>query len=140
MAQSITKSGFSSIASAIASQRTSRPSASVLPTSTVRPFRVLITSSGRKALPETLFSTAGISTRRRTGSSAAMIILATASTFAAPPMSFFMFSMPPAGFRSSPPVSKQTPLPISVTLGASLAAPQVMSIRRGSRTLARPTA
>ena len=32
-------------------------------------------------------------------------------------MSFFMISMPVDGFRSSPPVSKQTPLPTSVTLG-----------------------
>lgn len=30
-------------------------------------------------------------------------------------MSFFMVSMPAAGLMSSPPVSKQTPLPTSVT-------------------------
>src|SRR6478672_10808272 len=58
---------------------------------------------------------------------------------AAPPMSFFMLSMPAAGLRSSPPVSKHTPLPTSVTLG-SLSLPQVRSISRGARTLARPTA
>ena len=54
-------------------------------------------------------------------------------------MSFFMLSMPDAGLRSRPPVSKHTPLPTSVTLG-SLSLPQVRSISRGARVLARPTA
>ena len=54
-------------------------------------------------------------------------------------MSFFIWSMLPAGLMSRPPVSKHTPLPTSVTLGA-LARPQVMSISRGGRELARPTA
>ena len=54
-------------------------------------------------------------------------------------MSFFIISMPDAGLRSRPPVSKHTPLPTSVTLG-SLSLPQVRSIRRGARVLARPTA
>ena len=52
---------------------------------------------------------------------------------AAPPMSFFMLSMPASDLMSSPPVSKQTPLPISVTLGCE-GSPQVMSIRRGGRS------
>ena len=103
------------------------------------PLRVGTTSSGRKALPDTLFSTAGTSSRSRTGSLAAITIDATAITVAAPPMSFFMLSMPDAGLRSRPPVSKHTPLPTSVTLG-SLSLPQVRSISRGARTLARPTA
>jgi len=34
-----------------------------------------------------------------------------------PAISFFMISMPLDGLRSSPPASKQTPLPTSVTLG-----------------------
>ena len=96
-------------------------------------------SSGRKALPATAFSTAGISTRRRTLSLASITISASASTLAAPPMSFFMISMPLDGFRSSPPVSKQTPLPTSVTLGWA-GSPQVRSIRRGARGDAMPTA
>ncbi len=40
---------------------------------------------------------------------------------------------------SSPPVSKHTPLPTSVTLGSN-AAPHAMSIRRGARAEPRPTA
>ena len=63
-----------------------------------------------------------------------MTICARPSTQAAPPMSFFIVSMPDEFFRSSPPVSKHTPLPTRVTFGwASL--PQVKSIRRGARVL-----
>ena len=68
-----------------------------------------------------------------------MIIEARPSTLAAPPMSFFISSMPLDGLMSRPPVSKQTPLPTSVTLGASLS-PQTMSISRGASAEARPTA
>ena len=68
-----------------------------------------------------------------------MIIWASASTLAAPPMSFFISSMPLSGLMSRPPVSKHTPLPTSVTLGAA-GSPQFMSIRRGARAAARPTA
>ena len=71
VAMSMSRAGFSLQASASASHRMSRPSASVLPTSTVMPLRVVMMSSGRKALPETEFSTAGTSTRSRTGSFAA---------------------------------------------------------------------
>ena len=136
---SIRRSGFSSQASASASASTSRPSASVLPISTVRPLRDVKMSSGRKALPATAFSTAGISTRSRTFSFASITICASASTLAAPPMSFFMISMPADGFRSSPPVSKQTPLPTSVTFGCA-GSPQQKSISRGARVDAMPTA
>ena len=58
---------------------------------------------------------------------------------AAPPMSFFIGRMPEAGLRSSPPLSKHTPLPTKVTLGAD-GSPQTISTRRGARVLARPTA
>ena len=78
------------------------------------------------------FSTAGMSTRSRTGSLRSMIMWASASTLAAPPMSFFISSMALSGLMSSPPVSKQTPLPTSVTLGAA-GSPQLMSIKRGGR-------
>ncbi len=54
-------------------------------------------------------------------------------------MSFFMISMPLDGFRSSPPVSKHTPLPTSVTLGC-VGSPQEKSISRGARAEAMPTA
>jgi hypothetical protein len=68
-----------------------------------------------------------------------MIICARPRTLAAPPMSFFMSAMPEAGLMSSPPVSKQTPLPTNVTFGARTG-PQVKSMRRGARGLALPTA
>ena len=96
-------------------------------------------SSGRNALPATAFSTAGIKTRKRTLSLASITICASASTLAAPPISFFMISMPADGFKSSPPLSKQTPLPTSVTLGWA-GSPQVKSISRGARDEAIPTA
>ena len=67
-----------------------------------------------------------------------MSMRASASTSAAPPMSFFMSIMPLEGLMSRPPVSKQTPLPTSVTSGAPRL-PQRMSMRRGSRALPFPT-
>jgi hypothetical protein len=54
-------------------------------------------------------------------------------------MSFFMFSMPASDLMSSPPVSKHTPLPTSVIFGAA-GSPQPMSISRGARGEAWPTA
>ncbi len=62
-----------------------------------------------------------------------MIMCASARTLAAPPMSFFMISMPASGLMSSPPVSKHTPLPTSVTFGC-FGLPQVKSISRGARS------
>ena len=96
-------------------------------------------SRGRKLAPAMEFSTAGMSTRRRTFSPRAMIMCASASAVAAPPMSFFMLSMAASGLMSRPPVSKQTPLPTSVTRGC-LSSPQLMSISRGAPAAARPTA
>ena len=71
----------------------------------------------------------------------AMIMWARPRTLAAPPMSFFISSMPADGLMSRPPVSKQTPLPTSVTFGAP-GSPQVKSISRGARAgaAAAPTA
>ena len=70
-----------------------------------------------------------------------MIMWARPRTFAAPPMSFFMRSIPEDGLMSRPPVSKQTPFPTSVTFG-SLGSPQVRSMSRGARdgVAAAPTA
>ena len=70
-----------------------------------------------------------------------MIIWARPSTLAAPAMSFFISSMPLAGLMSRPPVSKQTPLPTSVTFGCA-GSPQEKSTRRGARlgAAAMPTA
>ena len=56
-----------------------------------------------------------------------------------PPGAYRLGGVPEAVFRSSPPVSKHTPLPTKVTFGAALS-PQTMSTRRGARVLARPTA
>ncbi len=68
-----------------------------------------------------------------------MIMWPSVSAAAAPPMSFFISSMALDGLMSSPPVSKVMPLPTSVTVRAP-SRPQVRSIRRGARELARPTA
>ncbi len=62
-----------------------------------------------------------------------MIICASPSTVAAPPMSFFISSMPDDGLISSPPVSKQTPLPTSVSVGPAVAPAQVDQPRRAGR-------
>jgi len=93
-------SGASSSASDSASDSTRRPSASVLPISTVRPLRDGNTSLGLYAVPDTEFSAAGTKTRSRTSSLAPITISAMASTVAAPPISFFIDAMPAAGFRS----------------------------------------
>jgi len=61
----------------------------------------------------------------------AMIMCASASAVAPPPISFFMFSIDASGLMSRPPVSKQTPLPTSVTCGC-FGSPHSMSISRGS--------
>ena len=63
-----------------------------------------------------LLSAAGIRIRRRKSSLAAIAMCPSASAAAAPPMSFFMMSMALAGLMSRPPVSKQMPLPTSVTI------------------------
>ena len=55
--------------------------------------------------------------------SLAITMCASASAAAAPPMSFFMISMALAGLMSRPPVSKQMPLPTSVTRGRRGLAP-----------------
>ena len=98
-------------------------------------------SRGRKLAPAIEFSTAGMSTRSRTFNPRAMIMCASAKAVAAPPMSFFMLSMPVSGLMSRPPVSKQTPLPTRVTRGCVLS-PHTMSISRGAAAgaAARPTA
>ena len=59
VATSMIASGASSAAIAIASARISRPSASVLVTSTVLPLNIVSTSPGRIAEPETMFSAIG---------------------------------------------------------------------------------
>ena len=66
---------------------------------------------------------------------------ASASACAAPPMSFFISRMPEEGLMSSPPESKQTPLPTMAIRGWRWS-PYSSSISRGARAgaAARPTA
>ena len=96
------------------------PSASVLMISMVWPDMAVTMSPGRWAAPSGMFST------RPMTPTALTLALRPASacmrpvTAAAPPMSPFMSSMPPAGLIEMPPVSKTTPLPTKAT-GWSLA-------------------
>ena len=62
-----------------------------------------------------------------------MISCASASACAAPPMSFFMIRIHAGCLRSSPPVSKQTPLP-TIAMRGSSGLPHSSSIRRGARS------
>ena len=99
----------------MASASTSRPSASVLTTSVVRPPYCRTTSPGRYDAPPTAFSASGSSptTRRRTP--AARQAARTARTAPAPDMSVCIGSMASRGLTASPPVSKVMPLPTSTT-------------------------
>ena len=55
-------------------------------------------------------------------------------------MSFFMLRMPAAALRSSPPVSKHTPLPQIDDVRVRQRRPSASSMMRGARCEARPTA
>ena len=105
-------------------------------TSTVWPEWLVTTSPGRCALSPSMFSTRP--TRPTTftfalrPASAAMA----PTTAAAPAMSHFMSSMPPAGLMEMPPLSKVTPLPTKATGLPSPPAPcQDITTMRGSRAL-----
>jgi hypothetical protein len=65
------------------------------------PVRAVRISPGRKALPATAFSTAGIRTRRRSGRPCHDHVRK-AQTLAAPPMSFFIRPIDAPGLRFSP--------------------------------------
>ena len=67
------------------------------------------------------------------GLAAASNSCASASAQAAPPMSFFISSIAAEGLRSSPPLSKHTPLPTSVTRGAPARAPAAIDQARCAR-------
>jgi hypothetical protein len=96
----------------------SRPSASVLSTSTVVPLRMVTTSPGLMARPLGMFSVSGSSPTTRTGASSARRADMAASTAAAPDMSVFMVIIPSAVLMDSPPESNVTPLPTSATVAA----------------------
>ena len=122
---------------------TTRPSASVLVTSVVRPPYWRTTSPGRRALPPTAFSAAATRPVTLTGQPTAARAPMTASTTAPPVMSRFMLTIASAGLMDSPPVSKVIPLPTR-TRWAALRAPfdGVYSswISRGGRGRALPDA
>ena len=116
VARSITPAGSKrSCAYHSRSHSTSRPSASVLITSTVSPFIVLTMSPGRWARPSGMFSTSP--TRPTTLALALRSARAfiTPATVPAPPMSMVISSMPWAGLIEMPPVSNTTPLPTSAS-------------------------
>ena len=109
-------SGFSSLARLSASARMSRPSASVLSTSTVLPLRMRSTSPGRIALPLGMFSTSGTNPITRVFTPRSRSADIAAITAAAPDMSVFIVSMPPAVLSDRPPESNTTPLPTSASV------------------------
>ena len=117
VAKSRMSAGRSSLAAASTSLRITRPSASVLSISIDMPLRAVRMSPGRYAFAETAFSTAAIMSRSRTGSPSRMISRASPIACAAPPMSFFISRMCCADLRSSPPLSKHTPLPARTSPG-----------------------
>ena len=101
-----------------ASPRMSRPSASVLFTSTVRPEAPRRMSPGLVALPPGMFSVIGTTAMARIGSFCSAIDRSAATTVAPPAMSSFIRSMPSAGLSEMPPVSNVTPLPTSPSVWA----------------------
>ena len=107
----------------IASQSTRRPSASVLRISTVSPFIDVTTSPGRIAVPEGIFSTSPTIPTTLALALRKASVRITPATVPAPPMSMVISSMPPAGLRLIPPVSKTTPLPTNASGAASLSPP-----------------
>ena len=113
VATSMITSGFFSVASTSASPSTSRPSASVLSTSTVVPPYIVSTSPGRIAVPETMFSAIGANVVTLIGSPSRAIASVAWITAAAPAMSDFMSFIEAAGLMVSPPESKVMPLPTS---------------------------
>src|SRR5665648_683157 len=137
---STTASGFSSTAAARPSARTRRPSASVLSTSTVFPPRWVITSDGRCALPDGMFSATHSHPVTLTGSSSVAAASTVCSTAAAPAMSSFIVTMPLAGLIDSPPESNVIPLPTIATERLARAGAQLSRTRRGGRTDPCPTA
>ena len=93
------------------SAKTNRPSASVFITSIVSPFRDFITSPGRVAFPDGMFSTNPTIPITFAFAFLSAKAFITPATTPAPPISIVISSIPPAGFIEIPPVSKTTPLP-----------------------------
>jgi basic membrane protein A len=102
-----------------ASPRISRPSASVLITSTVLPSALRRMSPGLIARPPGMFSAIGTTPTTRIGAPSVASARIAQATAAPPAMSSFMRSMPSAGLIEIPPVSNVMPLPIRPRTGAS---------------------
>src|SRR4026207_1450636 len=111
VATSSTTAGLKRRAYWSASQRISRPSASVLTTSIVRPDMLRTMSPGLVACPLGMFSQAGTLPARVGGSPMIAAALIAPKTLAAPVMSNFISSMPGGCLRDMPPLSEVTPLP-----------------------------
>ncbi len=79
------------------------------------PPRIVITSEGRVAVPEGMFSARASHPVTRTGSPSRATATTVPSTAAAPDMSLFMSSMPAGGLSEMPPVSNVIPLPTRAT-------------------------
>ena len=123
VAMSTTAAGLNRSAYVKASQRTRRPSASVLSTSMVWPLMLVTTSPGFTAPPSAMFSQAGIRPTTFTAGCSSAKARNTPSTLAAPHMSNFISSISAAGLMDTPPVSKVIPLPTSTWGACVLAAP-----------------
>ncbi len=120
VARSMTASGFSSAASDSPSARISRPSASVLRTSTVLPLRILSTSPGLMALGPGMFSVVGTNPMTFDCTPAVRSTDIAPMTAAAPDMSVFIVSMPSAVLSDRPPESKVMPFPTRATVPVAL--------------------
>ncbi len=117
------------------SASTRRPSASVLMISMVWPDIVVTISPGRCALPSGMFSTRPMAPMALTRALRAASACIRPTTQAAPAISPFISSMPPADLMEMPPVSKQTPLPTNATgLSPFLPPFQRITTMRPSRT------
>ena len=99
-----------------------------------------MTSPGRIADPDGMFSAAPIRpvTRARTPSAGRADIAAI--TAAPPAMSDFICFIPSLGFRDSPPLSNVIPLPARTMCASAPAGVYVSSIRRGGCAEPAPTA
>ena len=119
----------------------SRPSASVLITSTVLPDALFSTSPGLMARPPGMFSAIGITPMTRIGAFSSASARMAHATAAPPAMSSFMRSMSAAGLMEMPPVSNVMPLPTSPSTGDARRAGGSYRIdtRRGGSALPRPT-
>ena len=105
----------------------SRPSASVFNISIVIPDMLLMTSPGLVALPDGIFSTAGIRPTTLISNAASERADMTPSTDAPPHISNFISSIPLPGLRLIPPVSKVTALPTR-TIGCCMVFDPLYSI------------